>query len=115
MDDPKESPGAEVIQLGKRAKPKPGDGDRVLMKRDMYLSGTCNHRNVTYYIREGETEIECGKCSTKLDPMWVLKILAEDENNAFYMRKTVAEEMKRLDERKQTKCQHCGKLTRISK
>lgn len=84
----------------------------------------CNHRwvfnngrqkNAQYIIREGETEVECGLCKTKLDPMFVLKILAHEETSWGETRKRYQEEMKRLNERKLTKCQHCAKMTRISR
>lgn len=77
------------------------------------LGGTM--RDVQYLIREGETEVECGHCHTKLDPMFVLKILAHEENKWGNSRSRYQDEMKRLGERRRTQCDHCGKMTRISR
>lgn len=88
----------------------------------------CNHRyhwvdngglsgrmvNATYQLREGETEIECGLCNTRLDPMFVLRIMANEENDWSRSRARYIDEMKRLGERSRTKCEHCNKMTRIS-
>lgn len=71
--------------------------------------------DVTYVLREGETEVECGNCATKLDPMWVLKRLAERETDYERKRAIAQDEMKRLSERQKTQCDHCGKMTRISR
>lgn len=90
--------------------------------------GGCNHRwvfradpatgrthrfNAQYLIREGDTEVECSLCNTRLDPMFVLRILAIEENQWQETRKHYQEEMARLNERSRTKCQHCGQMTRI--
>lgn len=71
--------------------------------------------DVTYLIREGETEVECGNCNTKLEPMWVLRRLANKEAQWNRTRERYREEMKRLSERSKTKCEACGHMTRISR
>lgn len=84
---------------------------------------SCDHRSywdgarfvdVTYRIREGETEVECGRCGTRIDPMFVLKQLASKESGWFRARERYQDEMRRLSERSKTKCDHCGRMTRIS-
>lgn len=85
----------------------------------------CDHRSyyvegrgfvpVTYYLREGETEVECGRCHTRLDPMFVLRIMASEETQWSRSRANYIEEMQRLRERSRTKCWHCGKMTEISR
>ncbi len=80
----------------------------------VHLNGRWNSR-VTYMIRKGETEVECGGCGIKLDPMFVLTLMANAETDWLRTRETYIEEMKRLDERKATKCDHCGQMTRISR
>lgn len=86
--------------------------------------GACNHkmhwvgnelRDVTYKIRDGETEVECGVCGTRLNPMFVLMRIAGQESAFSHTRKLYQEEMKRLSERSKTRCDHCGKMTRISR
>lgn len=82
----------------------------------------CDHRSyyadgrmipVTYKIREGETEIECGHCAARLDPMFVLRLMAHEETQWKRHREVYIEECKRLRERRRTKCYHCGKMTEI--
>lgn len=84
----------------------------------------CNHRSfyanghmhsVTYYLRKGETEVECSRCNTRLDPMFVLTILANEETQWSRNRERYIEEMKRLRERSRTKCLCCGQMTEISR
>jgi hypothetical protein len=86
--------------------------------------GECDHKHlwidnqmthVTYKIREGETEVECSGCSKRLDPMWVIRQLAHKESRFRESAKRYQEELERLNERERTKCQHCGKMTRISR
>ncbi|HMF66121.1 MAG TPA: hypothetical protein VK602_00755 [Phyllobacterium sp.] len=73
-------------------------------------------RCVTYVLsNEGETEVECGACGTRLDPMFVLRRLAHEETKWHDTRQRYNDEMKRLDERTRTKCDNCGKMTRISR
>lgn len=87
-------------------------------------AGACNHSfslvrgkiiNAQYLIREGETEVECSLCETKLDPMFVLRKLAHEETKWQQARITYITEMARLNERKATKCEHCSKMTRVSR
>jgi hypothetical protein len=107
---------------------KPPEDDAPQLK--VVSGGDCDHRyffaangegisgrfhHVTYHIREGETEVECGNCKTRLDPMWVLRELANRESRWNQTRLTYQEEMARLRERERTKCDHCGKMTRISR
>jgi len=73
-------------------------------------------RCVTYVIsNEGETEVECGACGTRLDPMFVLRRLAHEETKWHETRQRYDDEMKRLAERSRTKCEYCDKMTRISR
>ena len=75
----------------------------------------CSHLFTTYKIREGNAEVECGSCGERLNPMWVLSQIAKAEARIHQSRKAHQEEMKRLNDRKKTKCNHCGKMTAISK
>ncbi len=112
----------KVTPLPVRFKKRP-DGSTILQIVDPFVTGGCGHiyferdgewRQVTYIVRPGETEVECGSCGTKLDPMWVLKQLAGRESNWNRSRQHYREEMARLRARQKTKCEHCGQMTRIS-
>jgi len=111
-----------VKPIGVRFKQPPGEATVMLEVVDKYSE--CNHRrfwtgsdfqSVTYHLREGETEVECGFCHTRLDPMFVLKIMATEETQWSRNRERYIEEMKRLSERSRTKCFHCGHMTEISR
>lgn len=104
--------------------PPSDDGPMLQIVETRFGAGECNHAtqyvngkmvSARYLIREGETEVECSLCATKLDPMFVLRKLAHEETKWERSRKTYHEEMARLKERKATKCEHCSKMTRISR
>jgi len=109
----------KIKRLPVSFKAPPGEIRKALQVIESYAShGGCNHRwffredvmiDVTYFIREGETEVECGNCHAKLDPMWVLRLLATEESQWERARSRYHEEMKRLSERSRTKCDHYGR------
>lgn len=112
-----------VRKLGVQFKKPPGE-DEPELKLVLFEKGQCNHlwriegmhtRHAQYLLREGETEVECGLCGTRLDPMFVLKKLAREESQWQRHRQQHIDEMKRLNERSRTKCEHCDRMTRISK
>jgi hypothetical protein len=75
----------------------------------------CNHLFATYIIDPAAAEPECGRCGEKLNPMWVLGQLATHDRRMAESQARYQDEQKRLAERTRTKCQHCGKMTRISR
>lgn len=110
----------KVVKLGVRFKSPPGEDAPILKIVSDWQ--TCNHRHwpgtlrpVTYNIRDGETEVECGCCGVRLDPMFVLKTLAGRESEYAQNSKRAMEVMNRLNERTRTKCEHCDRMTRISR
>jgi hypothetical protein len=70
---------------------------------------------VPYLVDEALAEVECGKCGAKLNPMWVLVRLANEDRRLNESQRRYQEEMARLNERERTKCEHCGQMTRISR
>lgn len=116
----------KVKRLNVRFKKPPEEDAPQLVVVDKFDG--CNHmffyksgdgrpgrmQDVQYLVREGETEVECGNCGTKLDPMFVLQRLANKETQWRRNAEQYQDEMKRLHERTKTKCQHCGGMTRIS-
>lgn len=113
----------KIRRLPVRFKEPANEAGRTLKIVDNRFSrDECDHtyqrgssRRVTYLIRKGETEVECGGCGTRLDPMFVLNLMANAETDWLRTRELYIEEMRRLDGRKATKCQHCGQMTRISR
>lgn len=110
----------KVTDLGIRFKAPPSNDGPTL--RVIHAGSACNHsfeiRNgrivhAHFNIRHGETEVECGLCGTRLDPMFVLVRMANEESQWSRTRQNYQDEMKRLNERLRTKCQHCDRMTRI--
>lgn len=113
----------KVRKLGVKFKNPPGD-DEPELKLVLGMQGQCNHlwriegartRHAQYLLRDGETEVECGFCGTRLDPMFVLQKLAREESQWSRHRQQYLDELKRLNERKRTKCEHCNRMTTISR
>jgi len=112
-----------VTELGVRFKAPPSEDGPTL--RILHFGGPCNHSfkigengrivHAHFNIREGETEVECGLCGMRLDPMFVLRRMAMDESAWMRTRQAYQDEMKRLNERQRCKCQHCGRMTRIKR
>lgn len=87
----------------------------VLQPWEVMKGGGCGHVYVQYIVDEKLAEVECGKCGAKLNPMWVLTRLANEDRRYEEGQKRYQEEMKRLSERSRTKCHNCGKMTEISR
>lgn len=130
IETPPPAEPATVTRLPIAFKSPPGEDAPALKVVDPYDSRHgCNHKyfyvstgglssrlqHVTYRIRDGETDVECGNCGTRLDPMWVLRQFAAKESEYVRKRQHAQEEMARLRERERTECQHCGKMTKISR
>lgn len=69
----------------------------------------------TFIVDESLATVECSACHERLDPMWVLGRLTKRDAKFAESHVRYNEEMKRLSERSKTKCDHCGKMTRISR
>lgn len=114
----------KIKKLNVKFKAPPSEDAPTLQVVQHYERDGCNHKwvirggrtvHASYLIREGETEVECGLCNTRLDPMFVLRHLAFEEANWHRTRQAYQDEMKRLNERRRTKCDNCGHMTRISR
>lgn len=70
---------------------------------------------VSFIVDESLAEVSCSACGEKLNPMWVLSTLAKEDQRMKRNREIYQDEMKRLKERKRTKCRNCGAMTPISR
>lgn len=94
----------------------PLPNDRALLSVHEAPHGEeCSHLLAKYIIDPKAAEVECGRCHEKLNPMWVLGQLAGDDRRMAESYQRYTDEMKRLEERSRTTCQHCGKMTPISR
>lgn len=106
---------SNITKLPVRYRQPPEDGRTLLGKYDPPHHPTCNHLMVEYWVDPAEAEVTCGRCKTKLNPMWVLGQLATDDRRFAENQKAAKAAQERLAERSRTKCDHCGKMTRISR
>ena len=73
---------------------------------------TCRHRSIL--VDEKENLVECGECGAKLNPIAILLRFATEESNWEYQRNELRKVAAKLEKRKQTRCEQCGKITKIS-
>lgn len=101
-------PPENVLQLKVPFK-KPAPEDVVLIVERT----KCMHFG-RFLVDATKAEVTCRDCGEKLNPMFVLGRLASEETRWHESFKRYQGQMKRLNERSRTKCQHCGQMTRIS-
>jgi len=84
------------------------------------IRGKCYHK--TFIVDHTLDVVVCEQCGEKVSPMWVLKSLTESETRAGWRLAELQEaaikdrEMIEADRNKtRCKCQHCHKMTRISR
>ncbi len=106
QDDQKPS---NVTALPVRPKPRPEDDTEHFL---VIESRGCQHRN-GFRFNEKEDCVICRDCGATLNPMYALKMLANQETRWHETRSRYQDEMKRLDERRRVTCEHCGKMTKI--
>lgn len=89
--------------------------DRTLLQpHEVPKANQCGHLFAQYLVDPSEAQVECGRCGEKLNPMWVLHQLAIRDRRMAEAQKASKAAQERLEERTRTKCNHCGKMTRIS-
>lgn len=104
-----------VLRLPVKFK-SPVPEDRTLVRPfEVAKSGGCSHLFCGYVVDEALAEVECGRCGAKLNPMWVLNRLANEDRRMAKSQERYQDEQRRLAKRSRTKCDHCGKMTRISR
>lgn len=79
--------------------------------------GRCSRLNQhgPYLVDESLSLVECGTCKRELNPMFVLKALAESDSALAFRMNSLRKTVEKYEARLRCKCQHCGKMTRISK
>lgn len=74
----------------------------------------CQHWRGPFEVDKDAGKCKCLECGEEVSPIFVLMQLMHKESRWARTREAYLDEMKRLNERSSTKCQHCGKMTRIS-
>jgi ribosomal protein S27E len=89
-----------------RVRPKQAD-----VPLELVHSFTCRHGH--FLVDEKAAEVECGLCHAKLNPIWVLGQLANDDSRLRHEWAYLKAEARLLRGRVRTKCDHCGNMTTI--
>jgi predicted RNA-binding Zn-ribbon protein involved in translation (DUF1610 family) len=71
----------------------------------------CRHSR--FEVDEKLAEVTCRDCGEKMSPMWVLIQIAYEERTLNDRLIALKTECQLLSGRVRTKCDHCGKMTRI--
>lgn len=93
-------------------KHKAQDTERFLKPVD---PRACKHYVGPFVIDQKAGKCICEECKQEVSPMFVLERLMQQEGQWMQSRERYQDEMKRLSERSRTTCDHCGKMTRVSK
>lgn len=67
-----------------------------------------------YIVSEALAYVQCATCGQHLNPFFVLRELLHKESQFMEAHARYQDEMRRLQARQRTKCQHCGEMTRVS-
>ena len=83
------------------------------IKQVLNLKAKCIHGE--FQIDEALNIVECGKCGSPLNPMWVLKRLAQSESQYKMRIERLKQTLVKASKKNRCKCQHCKKMTIIQK
>ena len=83
----------------------------IKTKRDDFSLKKCKHRNIE--IDQSLYYVKCIDCGETIDPVYFLHSLALEENILKWKITELQEELKKLENKKRCKCEHCGKMTRM--
>lgn len=100
-----------VTKLPVNFRKPPEENRTLLLPWEVGKPKPCYHE--AFVVDQEKSEVECAKCGEKLNPMWVLSYLAGQDRRMAENHAYAQESMSRLADRSRTKCQHCGKMTRI--
>lgn len=107
---PIDTSGADILHLPvKRVQPRDEGAFLVPVP-----TNKCQHFFGPFEVDADAAKCKCKACGEEVSPIFVLKQLMHQESKWMRTRAAYLDEMKRLHERERTKCQHCGKQTRIS-
>lgn len=71
----------------------------------------CEHRRV--YADERKNTLTCRDCEAEVNPVWYITMLVQHWNLVESRKKSAEAAVAEAQKRTRTKCQHCGRMTRI--
>ena len=75
----------------------------------------CNHLYAGFEIDESSSKCFCNRCGSEVSAFFVLGELMKEGSRLMHARSRYKDEMARLAARSKTTCNHCGKMTKISR
>lgn len=105
-----DTPAENVLQLPVKPREPPDESRFLVPVPDDH----CRHFDGPFEVDVDAARCKCLRCGSEVSAIFVLKQLMHLESRWMRTRAAYQDEMRRLNERSQTKCRHCGKLTRIS-
>lgn len=90
------------------SKPKPAKDNTLTV---VHNYGGCQHRHVE--VDEKLDEVTCRDCNAKLNPIWVLRMLAFEDDRLRDRWAGMRAEIRALGGRVRFKCQRCGEWNRL--
>lgn len=103
----------KIARLPVKFKKPPAESRTLFTPWEVVNSKPCFHDQ--FVVDQKKDAVECARCGEKLNPMWVLSHLATRDRNMADNFERAHEAMDRLEQRVRTKCDHCGKMTRIKR
>lgn len=100
--------GDDIINIGVRKKHV--DPDRTL---ESVLVGDCSHPR--FIVDKRLNEVECAVCKERLNPIWVLGQIANQESRVADRRNRLIALVKKLSSKVKYKCRSCGKMNDMSR
>jgi len=73
----------------------------------------CGHKNMT--VDAELSELVCDDCGDRLNPIAILVRFSHEESRWKWQRDALMEERERIEAKSKCKCQHCGKITKITR
>jgi len=74
-----------------------------------------NCRHNKYYLDNSLANVKCGICNESLNPLWVIRELANEENRYFMQMQAYENIVKKAEAKNKCKCEKCGEMTRIER
>lgn len=75
----------------------------------------CKHYDGPFELDEDAGKVHCLECQEEVSPIFVLKRLMQLESRWMRSHNQYHDEQSRLAKRSRTTCDHCGKMTKISR
>jgi len=92
---------------------KPNSDNIVLLSvaRKYFKGVQCEHKKIV--VDPDLQDVECESCGEKLNPIAILMRFALEESRWTTENINRRELLKKMEEKKRCKCQHCGRMTGI--